>query len=239
MGNAVPSTEVEVPNHEPVTSLQPSDAPPASVHFPVPPRDASSYQPLDPSSATFLTELKETYFPSLTHTPSTLSWLDQSSPSTEPTSHSYSPNLTSYPASSLRFDFAGSLIPPSTALSVPVTAGLHHHGNAPYFAGYTIPELTLLSRSTLPSQRCMAYQTVGRLLFRLGRGDFGQPGTELNEALWSEIEDERVLEVILREANVQAGHASAKAYATEALWLWRRGSGGSRGIKKDGELQAK
>lgn len=231
--------EVEEPNDDMTTTPQTSKSTASSIHFPVPPNDSASYKPLDPSSVTFLTDLKDTYFPTLTHTPSTLSWLDQSTPSTEPTSHSYVPNLTSYPASSLRFNFAGALIPPSTALSIPVTAGMHHHGNAPDSAGYTIPELTLLTRSTLPSQRCIAYQTVGRMLFRLGKGDFGQPSSELNEALWSEIEDERVLEVIMAEANAQSGHASAKAYATEALWLWRKRGGGARGLKRDSEVRAK
>ena len=231
--------EVEEPDDDMTSTLQPSKSTASSLHFPVPHNDSASYKPLDPSSDTFLTDLKNTYFPNLTHTPSTLSWLDQSTPSSEPTSHSYAPNLTSYPASSLRFNFAGALIPPSTALSIPVSAGMHHHGNAPDSAGYTIPELTLLTRSTLPNQRCIAYQTVGRMLFRLGKGDFGQPGSELNEALWSQIEDERVLEVIMAEANAQSGHVSAKAYATEAVWLWRKGGGGARGLKKEGNVRAK
>ena len=171
--------EMEKPGDDMTTPLQPSKSTASSLHFPVPPNDSASYKPLDPSSDTFLMDLKNTYFPNLTHTPSTLSWLDQSTPSTEPTSHSYAPNLTSYPASSLRFNFAGSSIPPSTALSIPVTAGMHHHGNAPDSAGYTIPELTLLTRSTLPSQRCIAYQTVGRMLFRLGKGDFGHLAASL------------------------------------------------------------
>ena len=237
--DAVLPDEVEGLDDDNLTTSQPFDLPPSSVHFPVPSRDPSSYQPLDPTSATFLTDLRDIYFPSLTHTPTTLDWLNSSTPSTEPTSHSYSPNLASYPASSLRFNFFGSLIPPSTALSIPVTAGLHHHGNAPESAGYTIPELTLLARSTLPSQRCIAYQTIGRILYRLGKGDFGQPGDELNQALWSEIEGERVVEVIMTEANTQGGHVSARAYATEALWLWRKGGGGERGLRKPTEMKAK
>ena len=231
--------EIEEPDDEPTISSQPSDAQPSSIHFPVPNRDPSSYKPLDPDSVTFLDDLRTTYFPELSHTPSTLNWLNESTPSTEPISHSYAPDLDSYPASSLRFNFAGSLIPPNTSLSIPVTAGLHHHGNAPSSAGYTIPELTLLARSTLPNQRCIAYQTIGRILHRLGTGDFGQKGSELCEAMWAEIEDERVVEVVMREANADRGHASAKAYATEALWLWRKGGGGERGMKKPGETRAK
>ena len=85
----------------------------------------------------------------------------------------------------------------------------------------------------MPNQRCIAYQVVGRILFRLGRGDFGPRGSELQQALWSVVEKERVIEVIMSEANRNSGHVSAKAYATEALWLWRRGGGGDRGLLKE------
>jgi hypothetical protein len=53
------------------------------------------------------------------------------------------------------------------------------------------------------------------------------------------VEKERVIEVIMSEANRNGGHVSAKAYATEALWLWRRGGGGDRGLLKETERMAK
>lgn len=216
----------------------------SAVHFPLPIRDSSLYKPLDPSSPSFLTDLRTTYFPELTQTPSSLDWLQ---PSTTTSSNDdpscYSPSLASYPASTLRFSFTGKFLPPNTSLSIPVHHGLHHHGDAPDSAGYTIPELTLLARSTMPNQRCISYQTIGRILYRLGTGEFGEPGSDLNEALWSVIEEERVLELIMAEANGKyaggRGHVSAKAYATEALWLWRKGGGGERGLKKPREGRAK
>jgi RNA polymerase II-associated protein 1 len=210
--------------------------PPSSIHFPKPPRNPADYKKLDPNSPSFLKDLRLQYFPALSHNPSSLDWL-QSAPQ-EPISYSYGPDLDSYPASSLRFNFAGNLIAPSTSHSIPVSAGLHHHGDAPDAAGYTIPELTLLTRSTLPNQRCIAYQTTGRLLYRLGKGSFGQPGNDLNEALWEVVEEQRVLELIMAEANRESGHASAKAYAIEAVWLWRKGGGGERGLKKPSEKRA-
>ena len=216
------------------TSKTQSRPQPPSTHFPIPPRNPSDFQPLDPSSDTFLTDLRTTYFPDLPHDPSTLSWLQDPTP--DDLAHSpYAPNLSQYPASTLRFDFRGNLLGPQTSLSIPISAGLHHHGDAPSSAGYTIPELTLLSRSSMPSQRCIAYQAVGRVLFRLGRGDFGPRGGEVSEALWDIVEKERILEVVMAEANRLKGHASAKAHATEALWLWRKGGGGERGLRKEGE----
>ncbi|KPI34798.1 RNA polymerase II-associated protein RBA50 [Cyphellophora attinorum] len=203
----------------PAQGLQPQTQSTSSVHFPMPPRPASDYRPLDPSSNTFLSDLKSTYFPELAHTPSptSLTWLQPD----------------------IRFSFRGALIAPESSLNIPTHLGLHHHGEAPSSAGYTIPELTLLARSTLPNQRCVAYQTVGRILYRLGKEEFGPRGSELYEALWALIEQERVLEVIMAEANRKSGHVSAKAYATEALWLWRKGCGGERGLRREGERVAK
>ncbi|RMZ82171.1 hypothetical protein DV738_g1865, partial [Chaetothyriales sp. CBS 135597] len=171
------------------------------------------------NSPSFLTDLHATYFPSLPHNPSSLS-----------------PSLASLPASALRFSFTGRLITPRESLAIPVTEGLHHHGQAPSSAGYTVPELTLLARSAMPNQRCVAYQTVGRLLYRLGKGEFagGPNGSELEDAIWDVIERERILELVLAEAGKSSGHLSARKYATEALWLWRRGGGDApeRGLRK-------
>lgn len=217
----------ESPNTAPTTENS------SGVHFPAPPRSASDYRELDPNSPTFLSDLKATYFPELAHKPSptALEWLQPSSGQDREAS-SYSPALESYPASSIRFDFRGRLIPPNKSLELPANLGLHHHGEAPDSAGYTIPELTLLARSTLPNQRCIAYQSLGRLLYRLGKEEFGRRGSEMYEALWALIEKERVLELVMAEAGKDSGHASARAYATEALWLWRKGSNGERGLHK-------
>ena len=209
-----------------------------SIHFPVPPRTATSFVPLDPNSPAFLSDLKTHYFPDTPHDPSSLSWLQD--PSTQENEESpYNPTRDNYSTGQLRFSFTGTIIPPAESLEIPVEKGLHHHGLAPSSAGYTIPELAILSRSTLPNQRCIAYQLLGRILFRLGRGDFGPRGSELQDGLWSVVERERAIEVMMSEANRTGGHASAKTYATEALWLWRKGNGGDRGLLKETERIAK
>ncbi|ETI26633.1 hypothetical protein G647_10394 [Cladophialophora carrionii CBS 160.54] len=226
-------------NEQTARPLQSSESQPApSIHFPVPPRSADAYKPLNPDDPSFLADLKTHYFPDTPHDPSSLSWLQD--PSEEETAASlYNPTKDSFLASSLRFGFDGALIPPQRSLEIDVKEGLHHHGDDPSSAGYTIPELSMLSRSTLPNQRCMAYQILGRILYRLGRGDFGPRGSELQEAIWSVVEKERPIEVMMSEANRHSGHASAKAHAVEALWLWRKGGGGDRGILKPGQKLAK
>jgi len=197
--------------------------PPPAIHFPQP----TAPPDLDPSDPSFLSNLHQKYFPTLPADPSKLAWMspipsensaaDQDSP--------YSPLQGSLPASSIRFDFRGDLLPPRTARQIPVTKGLHHHGEAAEAAGYTIPELARLARSRFPAQRSVALQTLGRILYKLGKGVFGDEGSELVMGLWRCVEEGKVLETIQAEANVDGGHVSTKAYATEAVWLWQKGGG--------------
>ncbi|KAE8144688.1 transcription factor Rba50 [Aspergillus avenaceus] len=178
---------------------------PSSVHFPTPPSRSNPMPNLDPSSPSFLSDLQAHYFPNITHDPSALSWLQP------PSADSDAPDATSayHPASSaealhpsaIRFSFLGTLLSPSTSLSLPTNLGLHHHGNDPHAAGYTIPEIAILSRSSFPAQRCVAWQVLGRILFRLGKGQFGERGSTLVEGLWSVIEHEGVVAGMLAEAD--------------------------------------
>ncbi|KAK4444970.1 RPAP1-like protein [Podospora aff. communis PSN243] len=201
-----------------------------STHFPPPP----SVPDLDPADPNFLENLHKKYFPSLPADPSRLAWMapiptegslaDQESP--------YYPGQASVPVSALRFDFHGMLLTPNKSRQIPVSKGLHHHGEAPEAAGYTIPELARLARSAVPGQRCIAYQTLGRVLYRLGKGEWGtgsggRGGDEddLAFGLWRCIQEGRILETLGEEASQEEGkgHISAKAFATEALWLFEKG----------------
>ncbi|CAF9915011.1 MAG: hypothetical protein HETSPECPRED_002266 [Heterodermia speciosa] len=200
---------------------------------------SSSIPDLDPSSPNFLTDLHSKYFPSLPADPSRLSWMQPL-----PTTSSYSPLEPSLTPSALRFDFQGRLLPPRLSAQLPSTKGLHHHSSAPGSAGYTIPELAHLARSTFPSQRCIAMQTLGRILYRLGRGDFGEEvageegddddeeeggGGALCEGLWNEMEKGRVIDGLVeaagRDEGFKGGNRSVWVTATEAVWNWRKGGG--------------
>ena len=224
-----PAFDPEGPGLEEPPGLVPATykGPLPRTKLPDGPSYAASDHPgtLDPSSDTFLEDLHSTYFPNLPADPSALSWMKAS-----PTDFPYDPSLTSVPASELRFDFMGRLIPPSIAEKLPQDRGLHHHGRTPTAAGYTINELGMLARSAVPAQRAVAYQTLGRILYRLGKGMFGAPGNEaedLYEGLWRELGNEKVLEVLVREAGRDAGsgHETARVKAVEATWLWRKGGG--------------
>lgn len=229
------------PPNTPPTDLRSLSAPAPTVHFPRP----AALPDLDPSSETFLEDLHQKYFPTLPADPLKLSWMKPS-----PHDHGYEARESGFAPSEIRFSFSGELLPPSVAEQIPVTKGLHHHGLAPGAAGYTIPELSRLARSVVPAQRCIAFQTLGRLLLRLGIGEFGaedNEGADLADGLWRCIEEGRVIDSLLEGAGADAvvrhqegneatdedegaiglksGHLSAKNYALEALWLWRKGGG--------------
>ncbi|EEH03635.1 conserved hypothetical protein [Histoplasma capsulatum G186AR] len=268
---AQPSSIIDnLPPHQPPSELFPaSDFPTGPIHFPKPPPRQSPMPNLNPSSSSFLADLQTHYFPDIPHDPSSLSWLQPSPPPSPSSSHAPSnPSISPYhPASTatsispaaLRFSLTGALLAPRTSLSIPTTHGLHHHAADPEAAGYTIPELATLARSTLPAQRCLAWQVLGRFLYRLGVGEFGERGSALVEGLWAVVEREGVVAGMLAEAGGGSSgskneftaataasnaarigkHASARAWATEAVWLWRKGGGGDRGLTKEGVLRSK
>jgi hypothetical protein len=196
---------------------------PAGMHFPA----AASAPELDPSDPSFLENLHTKYFPSLPADPSKLAWMAPipTHGSVADQESSYYPGQSALSASALRFDFRGSLLPPRIARAMPVTKGLHHHGDAPEAAGYTISELSRLARSSFPAQRCIAFQTLGRFLYRLGRGDFGSPDSVMVKDLWKCVETGKIVETLEAAANMEGGHQGSKTYAVEAVWLWQKGGG--------------
>ncbi|WEW57596.1 hypothetical protein PRK78_003063 [Emydomyces testavorans] len=247
----------DLPPPHPPEDLCPASQPPSSrVHFPKPPARPSAMPNLDPSSPSFLADLQTHYFPDIPPDVSSLSWLKPSDD--EPPTSAYHPEspATSLAPASLRFSLTGAILAPRTSLSLPTSIGLHHHAKDPEAAGYTIPELAILSRSSVPAQRCLAWQVLGRILYRLGKGEFGEKGSSLVEGLWSVVERENVVAGMLNEAGGGIGedgngkqglgglggigrHASARAWATEGVWLWRQGGGGDRGLLRKGEMRSK
>ncbi|KAL4922155.1 RPAP1-like protein [Aspergillus aurantiobrunneus] len=205
------------PSKIPEDLLPAANFPPSgSVHFPTPPSRTTAMPTLDPSSPSFLSDLQAHYFPDISHDTSSLSWLQP--PSSEPDEPGAPPSSAYHPGSSaeaihpasLRFSLTGTVLSPSTSLSLPTTLGLHHHGDDPHAAGYTIPELAILSRSSFPAQRCVAWQVLGRILFRVGKGQFGERGSTLVEGLWSVIEREGVVAGMLEEAGSSASSDSSR-----------------------------
>lgn len=70
--------------------------------------------------------------------------------------------------SALRFDLRGNPISPSLSLKLPTHLGLHHHSEGAH-AGYTLDDIFLLSRSTVPAQRSMMLSILVGVAQRLGK----------------------------------------------------------------------
>ncbi|XP_046551211.1 RNA polymerase II-associated protein 1-like [Haliotis rubra] len=69
-----------------------------------------------------------------------------------------------------RFDFHGNILPADSDL--PVNQGLHHHGNEPERAGYTLEEMFQLARSSNIQQRTLALQVLARVISKAKRGAY-------------------------------------------------------------------
>lgn len=203
------------PDLFPITDL------PKGTHFPA----APNLPDLDPSDPNFLQTLHQKYFPNLPADPSKLAWM-----APVPTKGSVADKESPYyphaeiAVSALRFDFRGQFLSPRVSRSIPSSKGLHHHGQAPEAAGYTIEELAHLARSAVPAQRCIAFQTLGRILYRLGTGEWGKTEDDpIATGVWNSVKKGRVLDTLTEAAANEGGHRGSRAYATEALWLFEKG----------------
>ncbi|EKX46681.1 hypothetical protein GUITHDRAFT_138056 [Guillardia theta CCMP2712] len=79
----------------------------------------------------------------------------------------FAQELASKDVGDLRFDFDGNLMAPSQKISV--QEGLHHHGDKPSEAGYTVAELIRLCRSSFAGQRSIAMKTLSSIFRRIAK----------------------------------------------------------------------
>ncbi|KTW31040.1 uncharacterized protein T551_01592 [Pneumocystis jirovecii RU7] len=184
---------------------------PTDMHFPAPP----SFGDLDPSSPDFLKHLHSKYFPDLPVDPSKLAWMTP--PTMAEDEMEYHESMSEIAPESIRFDFNGDILSPRISRQIPMYIGLHHHADAPLAAGYSIPELAHLSRSTFPAQRCIAILILGRILYKLSMYTYGPVVTS---ALKKVVENLNVIDSLVEAAcEKTTRHLSVKVYAEEALYL--------------------
>ncbi|KAG4304638.1 hypothetical protein PORY_002031 [Pneumocystis oryctolagi] len=182
-----------------------------NIHFPAPP----SFKDLDPDSPDFLEQLHSKYFPDLPVDPSKLAWMIP--PTKAEDEMEYHESMSEIAPESIRFDFNGNILTPRISRQIPMKIGLHHHADAPLAAGYSIPELAHLSRSTFPSQRCIAILILGRILYKLSKCTYGPV---ITDALKEVVENSNVMESLIEAADEKkTRHLSVKVYAEEALYL--------------------
>lgn len=192
----------------------------ANVHFP---KDTTG-DDLDPNDDQFLDKLHAKYFPSLQAEPEKLEWMMSSKKmAKDDIEAEYSETRDGLYPKEIRFDFKGNILSPRQSKQLPTYLGLHHHGDQPDAAGYTIPELAHLARSSVNSQRSIAIQTLGRILYKLGRGEYG---SQIGAGLWGLVDQGRVIDSITEASDEKkTSSMTVRAYAVEALWLWQQGGG--------------
>ncbi|CAI4038374.1 hypothetical protein SMKI_04G7180 [Saccharomyces mikatae IFO 1815] len=198
---------------------------------------------LDINDPNFNDKLHEKYFPDLPKEVNKLKWMQSVQ---QKTNKSY----IIEDVSECRFDFEGNLVPPTRQIDSTIHSGLHHHSDSPELAGYTIVELEHLARSTFPSQRCIAIQTLGRILYKLGQKSYYQLVPEIDvetykedgnisnvmdkiySMFWDLIKDGKIIESLEVASNDKCTrNLSVRNYAIDALWLWKQGGGDFRSKK--------
>eukprot|EP00741_Cyanophora_paradoxa_P009027 tig00001437_g8740.t1 len=92
-----------------------------------------------------------------------LAWMQDAEPSPAPAREGAEADLG--PVERWRFDFEGRPVPPGQ--EPPSSSALYHHGEEPGAAGYTIEELYMLIRSSVPGQRAASLRTLAAILRRL------------------------------------------------------------------------
>ena len=148
--------------------------------------------------------IRRRFFPNAQKDDPNLAWMDI--PPTSPSSDASS--------SKLRFDLHANPIPPSVSLSLPTHLGLHHHAEGTH-AGYTLDDIFLLSRSTVPAQRATMLGVLGGIGCRLAKLKTGK--IEGMEELVGKEEElrKRILAAGLEAISERGG---VGAHAIEVIW---------------------
>lgn len=210
----------------------------ADVHF-ARPAPAN----LDMNDPNFNEKLHQQYFPDLPREIEKLEWM-------APLDNAPKPPLVIDDVSECRFDFRGNLVPPSREIKSTTHSALHHHSKDPQLAGYTIPEMAHLARSTFASQRSIAIKMLGRILYKMGKRHYNsqlipevdeetfrtEHNANPNEVVdkiygmfWDLIKSEKVIELLKLGAEEKVTkNVSVRAHAIDALWLWKQGGGDPR-----------
>ncbi|KIM74843.1 hypothetical protein PILCRDRAFT_695345 [Piloderma croceum F 1598] len=155
--------------------------------------------------------IRRRFFPNAPFRDPNLAWMELSS----------SPESSSSVPSSLRFDLTGTPIPASVSTTLPTHLGLHHHADGTH-AGYTLDDLFLLLRSSVPAQRTTMLEVLGRIARKLGKGKKSDIDIAINELKGQEEELRKRILAAGVEAMGERGSLGARAVGViwECLVGW-------------------
>ncbi|KAI7906088.1 uncharacterized protein BX663DRAFT_498743 [Cokeromyces recurvatus] len=141
-----------------------------------------------------LLEMKNKYFPDVPLENDKLAWMDsrfltpelkEQEEEKEKLNEQLPPSEAEKVYRKIRFDLQGRIMDPN--VNIPSYQGLHHHGDEPDKAGYTLAELFYLTRSQVPSQRSMVLTTIARIIKRAKRSVRMKEGSKEDGKVWSQI----------------------------------------------------
>ncbi|KAF7422269.1 hypothetical protein PC9H_010425 [Pleurotus ostreatus] len=148
--------------------------------------------------------IRRRYFPQVPPNDPSLAWIEED------------PSSTS--TLSLRFDLTGTPIPASQSSLLPTHLGLHHHAEGSR-AGYTLDDIFLLTRSTVPAQRTVMLGVlagIARWLVRLLRDQSASNGLDVTDIRGKEEELRR--RILAAGINALNERGSPAARAVDVIW---------------------
>ncbi|KAH9060201.1 hypothetical protein EDB87DRAFT_1562157 [Lactarius vividus] len=182
-------------------SQPPSESPSLEKVFPVAPSSLASSPTLEEGTPE---DIRRRFFPSLPSGDPSLAWIE-ATPLLDPA------------ASTLRFDLRGAPIPSQLSMTLPTHLGLHHHAEGAR-AGYTIDDVFLLARSTVPAQRVVMFGIMAGITRRLAVLRRGiSEDAEGMEELRGKEEDLRK-RAVAAGAEAMGERGSLGSRAVEVLW---------------------
>lgn len=125
--------------------------------------------------------------------------------------------------SSIRFDLRGAPIPLHLSSKLPTHLGLHHHAEGSH-AGYTLDDVFLLTRSTVPGQRAAMLGVLSGICDRLSELAYGQNVAGMEEFKGEEEGIRKRIAAAGVEAINERGNVGVQAIdvITRSIAAWDR-----------------
>ncbi|KAF4617444.1 hypothetical protein D9613_005772 [Agrocybe pediades] len=146
--------------------------------------------------------IRQKFFPHVQKDDPSVAWMDVDS------------SVLDTSSTALRFDLHGNPISPADSLKLPTHLGLHHHAEGAH-AGYTLDDIFLLSRSTVPAQRASMLSILARIAHRLAQVKKGD--TSGMEELVGK-EDELRKRILAAGVEAMPSRGNVGMHAIEIVW---------------------
>lgn len=199
------------PKRKPLALMSPTDVEPSDIPIvslgtykgPLPRRSTTDGLNAGTTEEGTPQDIRHRFFPSAPKFDPSLEWIQPAKPAGDASS----------PV--VRFDLDGKPIPPELSSALPTHLGLHHHAEGEH-AGYTLDDVLLLSRSTVPAQRASMLRVLAHVAGRLGRNLKGDLTGGVEELKGQETSLRRRFLAAAVEAVGEPG--SVGVMAIELLW---------------------